>query len=92
MNPKDYDDAVRIISNETFDDRRLTTAKRIITVNPMSVHQIAGICRLFTFEANRLEFAKYAYFHCVDPNNYFLLDEVFTFKSSKDELFEFIWR
>lgn len=92
MNPRDYDEAVRIIKNENFDEKRLATAKRIITDNPMNTRQIANICKLFSFEANRLEFAKYAYFHCVDPNKYFLLDEVFTFESSKDELHEFIRR
>lgn len=90
MNLKDYSDAVRIISEENFDSKRLVTAQRIIDANPMSTRQIAGICKLFSFESNRLEFAKYAYRHCVDPNNYFLLDDVFTFESSKKELYEFI--
>lgn len=90
MNPRDFDDAVRVISDENFDEKRLSIAKRIITDNPMSTRQIVGICKLFTFESNRLEFAKYAYPHCVDANNYFLVDEVFTFKSSKEELYNFI--
>lgn len=90
MNQRDYEDAVRIISEENFDDKRLSTAKRIITVNSMSTRQIAGICRLFTFEAKRLDFAKFAYRYCVDPNKYFLLDEVFTFEASKEELYKYI--
>lgn len=92
MNPRDYDAAVTMIRKENFDEKRLDGAKRIIAFNPMDVRQIAGICRLFTFEANRLEFAKYAYRYCVDPNNYFLLDEVFTFGSSKEDLHRFIRR
>ena len=92
MNPKDFEKAVQLISDETFDSKRLTVAKRIITDNKMSVKQIADICKLFTFEANRLEFAKYAYRFCVDPNRYFLLDEVFTYSSSKEELFDYIHR
>lgn len=90
MNPKDYSDAVRIISEENFDSKRLAAAKRIVAVNPMSTHQIAGICKLFNFESNRLEFAKYAYRHCVDPNKYFFLDDVFAFEASKKELYDFI--
>ena len=92
MNPKDFEKAIQLISDETFDSKRLTVAKRIITDNKMSVKQIASICELFTFEANRLEFAKYAYRFCVDPNRYFLLDEVFTYSSSKEELFDYIHR
>lgn len=89
MNPRDYEEVVRIVSEENFDEKRLTKAERIIVNNPMSTRQIAGICRLFIFEANRLEFAKFAYPHCVDPNRYYLLDEVFTFNASKEELYEF---
>lgn len=92
MNPRDFEDAVRFISEENFDEKRLGKAKRIIIDNPMSTRQIATICKLFTFEANRLEFAKFAYHHCVDSNIYFLIDEVFTFESSKDELDKYIHR
>ena len=90
MRPADYDAAVRIISNESFDSKRLTIAKQIVVDNVVSARQIAGICRLFSFESNRLEFAKFAYPSCVDKNNYFLLNEVFTFDSSKKELNKFI--
>lgn len=90
MNPRDYEEAVRIINKENFDEKRLDVAKRIVSINTLSTRQIVGICKLFTFEANRLEFAKFAYFHCADPNNYFMVDEVFTFRSSKEELFKFI--
>lgn len=90
MNAQDYEEIVRVISKENFDETRLNTAKRMINVNPMSTRQIVDICKLFTFEANRLEFAKYAYIHCVDPNKYFLVHEVFTFDSSKEELDEYI--
>ena len=92
MDAHDYDEAVKLIANESFDENRLATAKRIVADNPMSTRQIADICRLFTFDSNRLEFAKFAHRHCVDPNKYFLLDEVFTFSSSKEELHKFIKR
>ena len=56
----------------------------------MSASQILGICKLFSFESNKLEFAKYAYEFCVDKNKYFLLSEAFTYESSKRELSEFV--
>lgn len=90
MNPRDYDDAVRIISEENFDEKRLDVAKRIVTSNPMSARQIANICKIFSFEANRLEFAKYAYGFCVDRNKYFLVEGTFNFSASKDELNDYI--
>ena len=90
MNPKDYDEAYALLSKETFDETRLTLAKQIVSRNPMTVNQIAQICRLFTFEDNRLEFAKFAYHFCVEKNKYYMLNDVFTYDSSKRELNEFI--
>lgn len=86
MNTQDYEYAYRMIADESFDSSRLKLAKQIIKTNPMSVNQIMGICKLFSFESNKLDFAKYAYRHCTDRNRYFMLDEVFNFKSSKREL------
>lgn len=90
MNPRDFEAAVRMINEENFDDKRLELAKYIIQSNPMSTRQIFQVCSLFNFEANKLEFAKFAYPYCVDRNRYFLVDDVFNFSSSKDELHKFI--
>ncbi len=90
MNPQDYDAAYQLISRESFDSSKLTLAEQVVSANPMSASQILGICKLFSFESNKLEFAKYAYEFCVDKNKYFLLSEAFTYESSKRELSEFI--
>ena len=90
MNPTNFDEAVALLSKETFDDTRLSTAKQIVANNPMTVNQIVQICRLFTYESNKLEWAKFAYPYCIDKNKYYMLNEVFTYNSSKDELNEYI--
>ena len=90
MSPRDYDEAYQLISKESFDSSKLNVAKQISSSNPMTSRQIADICQLFSFESNKLEFAKFAYGYCVDPNKYYLLNEVFTYDASKRELNEFI--
>ena len=90
MNPQDYDDAYQVISNESFDSSKLTVAKQVISSNPMTASQILGICQLFSFESNKLEFAKFAYPYCVDQNKYYLLNEAFSYESSKRELNNFL--
>jgi len=90
MSPQDYESAYQIISKESFDSSRLTIAKQVISSNPMSASQIVEICKLFSFENNKLEFAKYAYTYCTEKNKYFLLNEAFTYESSKRELDEYI--
>ena len=90
MNTQDYEDACRLISNESFDSSKLATAKQVVSSNPMTASQILGICKLFSFESNKLEFAKHAYTYCVDQNKYYLLNEAFSYESSKRELNEYI--
>jgi hypothetical protein len=90
MNPRDYEDACQMISNESFDNTKLTLAKQIVSANPMSASQITNICKLFSFESNKLDFAKYAYRFCVDANKYYLVNEAFAYDSSKRELDEYI--
>ena len=90
MNQNDYEAARQTIARESFDDSKLDLAKQIISRNPMTVDQIVGICRLFSFESNKLEFAKFAYAFCVEKNKYFMLNDVFSYESSKRELNDYI--
>lgn len=90
MNPKDFEGALALLSKESYDDTRLAKAKQIVANNPMTVDQISQICRLFKFEDNKLEFAKFAYPYCVEKNKYFMLNDVFSFDGSKRELNEYI--
>ncbi len=90
MNPNDYEAAYQMVSKESFDKSKLTLAQQVVSANPMSASQILGLCKLFSFESNKLEFAKFAYAYCTDKNKYFLLNEAFTYESSKRELDEYI--
>ena len=90
MSPKDFDEACAMIQHESFDDTRLAIAKQVVSSNRMTVNQIAQIARLFSFESNRLEFAKFAYPYCIEKNKYYLLYDVFDHDSSKRELNEYI--
>jgi hypothetical protein len=45
---------------------------------------------LFSFEDSKLEWAEYAYGKTTDPNNYYQLNDGFTFSSSVDSLNEYI--
>ncbi len=90
MRGPDFDDARNTLKNEGFDETRLDLAKQVISTNCVNTTQIASLCQLFSFEASKLELAKYAYDHCTDPNNYFKISNIFSFSSSKTELSNYI--
>jgi len=90
MNPPDFESAKQSISSKSFEDSKLTIAKQIINSNCLLTTQVKQILMLFSFESTRLDFAKYAYTRTYDQNNYFKINDAFTFESSIDELNQYI--
>ncbi|MBS1742949.1 MAG: DUF4476 domain-containing protein [Bacteroidetes bacterium] len=89
MKQGDFTAAKKSISDASFEDTKLSTAKSIASNNCLSSDQVVAICNLFSFEDSKLAFAKYAYKYTVDPKNYFKVNNVFSFDSSKEELSKF---
>ena len=90
MNQSNFSSALQTIKGQSFDDTKLKTAKQIVASNCVTATQIAEICKIFGFEETKLDFAKSAYSSCTEPNNYFKVNNVFSFSSSVDELTEYI--
>ena len=78
------------LQNESFDSNRLNNALAYVSMNPVSTTQIREISKTFTFDSNRLDFAKRAYQSCYDKQNYFLLRDSFTFDSNYNSLMHYI--
>jgi len=92
MSPRQLNDMLASLRKQKFEDTRIKTAKQMIANNCISSAQVAQMCNEFTFEENRLELAKFAFAYCVDPNNYYKVNDVFKFSSSTDELTDFVSR
>lgn len=90
MQGRDFETAKTTIRGQSFEDTKLSTAKNIANSNCLSAQQVKEICQLFSFEESKLDFAKFAYTRCTERNNYFLVNDVFSFSSSSDELNAFI--
>jgi hypothetical protein len=75
------------VAGTTFASDKLNTAKQV-TQNGgcMTANQIAQITSLFTFEGDKLTYAKFAYPYCADPKNYGVINSHLTYESSKREL------
>jgi hypothetical protein len=89
-NPMEFATAMNLLRGESFESGKLQFAKNMTVSGPICVDQIIQVCKVFDFESSRLEYAKFAYPYCNDKNLYYLVNSVFQFQSSKDELGRFI--
>lgn len=90
MSTTDFEDAKKSIGSKGFDDTKLTLAKQIAKSNCLSTTQVKSMMELFGFEDSKLDFAKFAYDHVTDVNNYYKVNDAFGFSSSVDELNSYI--
>ena len=90
MSDQDFSDLKRMINNTPYSSTKMTIAKQACMATCISAEQVREICRLFSFDSDRLTFAKFAFDHCYDRRNYFKVNEVFTFTSSVNELNRYI--
>lgn len=90
MNAQVFEQFKQTLRNESFDNSRITIAKQTISNNWFTAAQVKEIVQLFVFENSKLDIAKYAYTRTVDKGSYFIVNDAFTFSSSKDELMKYI--
>ena len=92
MSPQAFRQALSAIRHENFDRDRLKLARQIAHRNHLNTSQIRAIAQQFNFDSSKLEFTKYAYASCIDPENYYALGRIFSFSSSREELYDYIAR
>ena len=90
MDGGSFGSALNTIKNASFEETKASTAKSIVKANCVSVDQVMAICKQFSFEQTKLDFAKFAYSRTTDKSNYFKVANVFDFDASKEDLNSFI--
>lgn len=90
MDNTDFLDGKKSIESKTFADSKMTIAKQVTKANCPTAVQIRDYTKLFTYESDKLEYAKFAYDYCYDKGNYYKVNDAFGFESSIEELNEHI--
>ncbi len=86
MHPQQFEEIVRVIRDQSFESTRSTVAKQIISQHYFTSAQVRRLLDLFWFDSGRLDIAKFAYTHVVDPDRYYLTFDAFSFDSSVNDL------
>ncbi len=74
----------------SFDSKRLEIAKQALAFSMVSSEQVLELLNLLTFDCNRLELAKFAFERTYDKQNYFIVNNAFTFSSNISALNQYI--
>jgi hypothetical protein len=90
VNEYDFNQMLSSIEHRSFESTRMQLAKQLINDNFFTSRQVTLLLNSMTFESTKLELAKYAYNKTVDRNNYYLVNDAFTFESSITDLSRFI--
>lgn len=90
MSRSEFESFKGSLSSKSFEDSKMTMAKQVLNNNCLTSAQVREVMGLFTFEQNKLDFAKYAYGRTYDIGNYYKVNDAFTFESSIDELNNYI--
>ena len=86
----DADDLEERMDNEAFSDDKMKLAKQALVSRYISVEQIKQLAPQFSHESDLLEFIEMAYPRTLDQENFYTLNKILTFSSSKDKLNEII--
>lgn len=81
---------VNMMKKMSFDDQRLEAAKVCISLRPMMAEDIQKMAKTFTFDDGRMKFLEFAFPYCVDREKYYIMSDVFTFRSNTDKFFKSI--
>lgn len=79
---------MQVLENQSFDDKKLEVARLCVTLGHFCVDDLARMAAVFSFDDNRTKFLIYAYDFCQDQQNYYMLRDVFSFRSSFDTMME----
>lgn len=81
---------IQLMYEESFDSNRLSLGLNFVRSHRPSAQDITRMAALFTFDSNRLNFAKQAYAFCANPQDYYMVTSTFTFSSNKQALLKYI--
>lgn len=90
MPANDFEEVKTQIKKASFAEDKMRVAKQATKANCLSVAQIKEICKLFSFENDKLEYAKFAYDYTFEKAKFYMVNDVFSFSSSREELDEYI--
>ena len=87
---QDMRDLKERVDDRITDSDKLKLMKSVLNTRRYSTAQTTEMLAWLSFESSKLDFAKWSYANVTDRGNYWKVEEVFSFSSSKEEFLRFI--
>lgn len=84
----EFQKMVKRVTAASFADDQLEVVTAAAKVNYFTVDQVVALMKACTFEDTKIDVAAHLFSRIVDPNNWYLVYDGFTFSSSKKTLRE----
>lgn len=90
MNAYDFSQLKHTIAQANFESTKLNIFRQALAYNNFTSQQVLELMDVFWFESSKLEVAKLAYDRTVDRNNYYIVNNGFSFSSSVNQLSDYV--
>jgi Domain of unknown function (DUF4476) len=90
MDPAAFAEAKKSIAAKSFSQTKMQLSKQVTSSNCLLTGQVVELMSLFSFESEKLDFAKFAYDFTYDKGNYYKINDAFGFESSVRELGKYL--
>jgi hypothetical protein len=90
MNSSEFDNLVKGIRGQWFASSKMNAAREAVNRNYFHTGQVRQLLQLFSLDSDKLELARLAYRNTTDRNNYYSLNDVFSFQSTRDDLEKYV--
>jgi hypothetical protein len=90
MDASQFSEAKKSIASKSFSDTKMQLAEQITRSNCLLTSQVTELMGLFSFESQKLQFAKFAYGYTYDKGNYYKVNDAFGFESSIRDLEQYL--
>jgi hypothetical protein len=90
LSDQDVNDLGARVKDRIGDSDKQKLAQSVLSGKEYYTDQLRTIMGWFSFESTKLDFAKWAYKGTIDKENYWKLEDMFSFSSSKDELNDYV--
>jgi Domain of unknown function (DUF4476) len=78
------------VNAKSFADEKEAVVRQAVGASCVTAAQSKKIVELFTFDSGKIEMAQFCWDHCYDYDNFFMVNDAFTFSSSMDEVNDYM--